>query len=149
MLSSGFFDVYSGKRIETQENSSGKKGSGATLTRAQLYMSDKPDKNASRNGEDYALLFANDKYDNREWSTLKNPKNDVRDIAKELKEKYGFKGVDIRENLTTQEIYDTILRVFSIAGRDGVPSFEAADRLAEERIRSVAALKDMWVAGDR
>ena len=48
-----------------------------------------------------------------------------------------------------QEIYDTLLRVFSIAERDGVPSFEAADRLAEERIRSVAALKDMWVAGDR
>lgn len=48
-----------------------------------------------------------------------------------------------------QEIYDTILRVFSIAERDGIPSFEAADRLAEERIKSVAALKDMWVAGDR
>src|SRR5690606_35226262 len=48
-----------------------------------------------------------------------------------------------------QEIYDTILRVFSIAERDGIPSYEAADRLAEERIRSVAALKDMWVAGDR
>ncbi|HPF61899.1 MAG: Glu/Leu/Phe/Val dehydrogenase [Gemmatimonadetes bacterium] len=48
-----------------------------------------------------------------------------------------------------QEIYDTLLRVFSIAERDGIPSFEAADRLAEERIKSVAALKDMWVAGDR
>lgn len=48
-----------------------------------------------------------------------------------------------------QEIYDTLLRVFSIAERDGVPSFEAADRLAEERIKSVAALKEMWVAGDR
>jgi hypothetical protein len=30
-----------------------------------------------------------------------------------------------------------------------VPSYQAADRLAEERLRSVAALKDMWVAGDR
>lgn len=54
-----------------------------------------------------------------------------------------------RAKRKAQEIYDTILRVFSIAERDGVPSFEAADRLAEERIRSVAALKDMWVAGDR
>jgi leucine dehydrogenase len=54
-----------------------------------------------------------------------------------------------RAKRKAQEIYDTILRVFSIASRDGVPSFEAADRLAEERIRSVAALKDMWVAGDR
>lgn len=48
-----------------------------------------------------------------------------------------------------QEIYDTLLRVFSIAKRDGIPSFEAADRLAEERIRSVAALKKMWLDGDR
>ncbi len=48
-----------------------------------------------------------------------------------------------------QEIYDTLLRVFSIADRDGIPSFVAADRLAEERIRSVAALKKMWLDGDR
>lgn len=54
-----------------------------------------------------------------------------------------------RAKRKAQEIYDTILRVFTIAERDGIPSFEAADRLAEERIRSVAALKDMWVAGDR
>ncbi len=54
-----------------------------------------------------------------------------------------------RAKRKAQEIYDTILRVFAIAERDGVPSFEAADRLAEERIKSVAALKDMWVAGDR
>jgi len=54
-----------------------------------------------------------------------------------------------RAKRKAQEIYDTLLRVFSIADRDKVPSFEAADRLAEERIKSVAALKDMWVAGDR
>lgn len=54
-----------------------------------------------------------------------------------------------RAKRKAQEIYDTILRVFDIAKRDGIPSYEAADRLAEERIRSVAALKDMWVGGDR
>lgn len=54
-----------------------------------------------------------------------------------------------RAKRKAQEIYDTLLRVFNIASRDGIPSFEAADRLAEERIKSVAALKDMWVAGDR
>jgi leucine dehydrogenase len=54
-----------------------------------------------------------------------------------------------RAKRKAQEIYDTLLRVFSIAERDGVPSYQAADRLAEERLRSVAALKDMWVAGDR
>ncbi|MGH7523579.1 MAG: Glu/Leu/Phe/Val family dehydrogenase [Gemmatimonadales bacterium] len=54
-----------------------------------------------------------------------------------------------RAKRKAQEIYDTILRVFAIADRDKIPSFEAADRLAEERIRSVAALKRMWIAGDR
>jgi leucine dehydrogenase len=54
-----------------------------------------------------------------------------------------------RSKRKAQEIYDTILRVFAIAVREKIPSFEAADHLAEERIRSVAALKRMWVAGDR
>ena len=54
-----------------------------------------------------------------------------------------------RAKRKAQEIYDTILRVFAIAKRDAIPSFEAADRLAEERIRSVAALKRMWLPGDR
>lgn len=54
-----------------------------------------------------------------------------------------------RAKRKAQEIYDTILRVYAIASRDKIPSFEAADRLAEERIRSVAALKRMWIAGDR
>ncbi|HEX3927098.1 MAG TPA: Glu/Leu/Phe/Val dehydrogenase dimerization domain-containing protein [Gemmatimonadales bacterium] len=54
-----------------------------------------------------------------------------------------------RAKRKAQEIYDTILRVFAIAQRDKIPSFEAADRLAEERLHSVAALKRMWVAGDR
>jgi leucine dehydrogenase len=54
-----------------------------------------------------------------------------------------------RAKRKAQEIYDTMLRVFAIASRDKIPSFEAADRLAEERLRSVAALKRMWIAGDR
>ncbi|MEP6591593.1 MAG: Glu/Leu/Phe/Val dehydrogenase [Gemmatimonadota bacterium] len=54
-----------------------------------------------------------------------------------------------RAKRKAQEIYDTMLRVFAIADRDKLPSYEAADRLAEERIKSVAALKQMWVAGDR
>jgi leucine dehydrogenase len=54
-----------------------------------------------------------------------------------------------RAKRKAQEIYDTMTRVYSIASRDGIPSYQAADRLAEERIKSVAALKRMWVAGDR
>ncbi|HEY2376165.1 MAG TPA: leucine dehydrogenase, partial [Gemmatimonadaceae bacterium] len=54
-----------------------------------------------------------------------------------------------RAKRKAHEIYDTILRVFAIATREKIPSFEAADHLAEERIRSVAALKRMWISGDR
>jgi leucine dehydrogenase len=34
-------------------------------------------------------------------------------------------------------IYDNILKVFEIAKRDGIPSFRAADRMAEERIEKM------------
>jgi len=33
-------------------------------------------------------------------------------------------------------IYDTLLRVFEIAHEEGVPSYQAADRLAEQRIEA-------------
>jgi len=39
------------------------------------------------------------------------------------------------------EIYDTVLSVFEIAKQEGIPSFEAADRLAERRLASV---KTKW-----
>ncbi|HSR42133.1 MAG TPA: Glu/Leu/Phe/Val dehydrogenase [Longimicrobiales bacterium] len=38
------------------------------------------------------------------------------------------------------EIYHTILRVFALAEEEGIPTSEAADRLAEERIASTRAL---------
>jgi len=41
------------------------------------------------------------------------------------------------------EIYDTILSVFEIARTDRIPSYEAADRLAERRLASV---KTKWAA---
>ncbi|HEU5051405.1 MAG TPA: Glu/Leu/Phe/Val dehydrogenase dimerization domain-containing protein [Gemmatimonadales bacterium] len=43
------------------------------------------------------------------------------------------------------EIYDTMLRIFEIARRDGIPTYLAADRLAEERIASVAGLDRLWL----
>jgi leucine dehydrogenase len=42
------------------------------------------------------------------------------------------------------EIYDTVLRVFSIAKEDGVPTHEAADRLAEQRIAAVGSMVRTW-----
>jgi leucine dehydrogenase len=38
-------------------------------------------------------------------------------------------------------IYDTLLQVFAIAKRDGIPSYVAADRMAEQRIAAVAGLR--------
>jgi leucine dehydrogenase len=42
------------------------------------------------------------------------------------------------------EIYDTILKVFKIATDDRVPSYVAADRLAEQRIRAVGSMVKTW-----
>jgi len=42
------------------------------------------------------------------------------------------------------EIYDTVLRVFSIARQDKVPTYQAADRLAEQRIHMVGSLVRTW-----
>jgi leucine dehydrogenase len=43
------------------------------------------------------------------------------------------------------EIYDTILRVFEIAREEGIPSFKAADRLAEQRIVAIAKVRRNFV----
>jgi leucine dehydrogenase len=42
------------------------------------------------------------------------------------------------------EIYDTVLGVFEIARADGVPTYVAADRLAERRLKAVGALVRTW-----
>lgn len=54
-----------------------------------------------------------------------------------------------RAQRKAQEIYDAILKIFAIAARDGIPSFQAADRLAEERIAAVVGLSKMWRDGRR
>ena len=42
------------------------------------------------------------------------------------------------------EIYDTILKVFAIAKTDRVPTYVAADRLAEQRIKAVGSMVRTW-----
>ena len=42
------------------------------------------------------------------------------------------------------EIYHTILGVFDIAKSDGVPTYVAADRLAERRIRQIGSMTKTW-----
>ncbi|HTI06583.1 MAG TPA: Glu/Leu/Phe/Val dehydrogenase [Gemmatimonadales bacterium] len=43
------------------------------------------------------------------------------------------------------EIYDTILMVFDIAAEERMPSYKAADRLAERRIASIAKVRQNFV----
>jgi leucine dehydrogenase len=38
-------------------------------------------------------------------------------------------------------IYHNLARIFEIAERDGIPTYRAADRLAEERIEAIGKLK--------
>ncbi|HEX6534280.1 MAG TPA: Glu/Leu/Phe/Val dehydrogenase [Gemmatimonadaceae bacterium] len=42
------------------------------------------------------------------------------------------------------EIYTTVLGVFEIAKVEGIPTYEAADRLAERRLKAVASLVKTW-----
>lgn len=44
------------------------------------------------------------------------------------------------------DIYDTTLRVFAIAAQQKIPTYLAADRLAEERIAAIAPLRKLWIA---
>jgi len=46
------------------------------------------------------------------------------------------------------EIYETLLRIFEIARRERIPTYRAADRLAEQRIAAVGSLDRMWM-GER
>ncbi len=43
------------------------------------------------------------------------------------------------------EIYDTLLRIFDIAKTEHIPTYRAADRLAEQRIAAMAGLDRMWM----
>jgi leucine dehydrogenase len=42
------------------------------------------------------------------------------------------------------EIYDTVRKVFAIAREEKVPTYLAADRLAEQRIRAVGSMVRTW-----
>ena len=42
------------------------------------------------------------------------------------------------------EIYDTVLKVFAIAKADRIPTYVAADRLAEQRIKDVGSMVRTW-----
>ena len=43
------------------------------------------------------------------------------------------------------EIYETLRQLFEIAREQGIPTYVAADRLAERRIEQVSSLKRTWI----
>jgi leucine dehydrogenase len=45
---------------------------------------------------------------------------------------------------TVSTIYDIIGKIFAIADRDGIPSWQAADRLAEERIETISHVRRFY-----
>ncbi len=46
-------------------------------------------------------------------------------------------------------IYDHVLRLFAIADRESIPFYQAADRMAEERIARVARSRKMFVKNEK
>lgn len=64
----------------------------------------------------------------------------VINVADEL---YGYNAERAMKRVAT--IYDKIERIFEISKRDGVPSYVAADRLAEERIARVSKSRSQFL----
>jgi leucine dehydrogenase len=43
------------------------------------------------------------------------------------------------------DIYSTLLRIFELSANEGVPTYVAADRIAEQRIGSIGKIHQTWV----
>ncbi len=64
----------------------------------------------------------------------------VINVADEL---YGYNNERAMKRVET--IYDSITRIFAIAKRDGIPSYQAADRMAEERIERMRKSRSQFL----
>ena len=62
----------------------------------------------SRQGQDYALFFANDNYQNNpDFDNLKNPVTDATAIAQELQDMYGFT-TQVYKNYSRSQVYSVL-----------------------------------------
>ena len=52
---------------------------------------------------------------------------------------------EARARAKSTHIYDTTLRIFSLATAEGIPPSVAADRLAERRMEQIGALRRVWL----
>jgi hypothetical protein len=62
----------------------------------------------SRAGKDFALFIVNEKYKEPSWRTLSSPLKDATEIAKDLRDLYGFQ-TQIVKNPSRKEILDTLI----------------------------------------
>jgi len=92
------------RKRESKKSKSNDKGSSRT---DKVELDKQKEKPKKRNGDDYALLFAFDDYD-KGWTKLRNPQNDIQDVALELKNRYKFKEVITKVNLTKEEFQTVI-----------------------------------------
>lgn len=67
----------------------------------------------------------------------------VINVADEL---YGYNNERAMKRVET--IYDSITRIFEISKRDGIPSYQAADRMAEERIERVRNSRSQFLRNE-
>lgn len=67
----------------------------------------------------------------------------VINVADEL---YGYNNERAMKRVET--IYDSISRIFAISKRDGIPSYQAADRMAEERIERVRNSRSQFLRNE-
>ncbi|WP_088006386.1 branched-chain amino acid dehydrogenase [Indiicoccus explosivorum] len=67
----------------------------------------------------------------------------VINVADEL---YGYNQERAMKRVET--IYDSITRIFAISKRDGIPSYQAADRLAEERIERIRRSRSQFLRNE-
>lgn len=71
-----------------------------------VVVSESDSKPKTQLGKSYALIFATNEYEN--YNPLRNPLNDAEDLAKTLREDYGFQ-VDIRPNMKLEDVFNTLL----------------------------------------
>lgn len=111
--SEGNFDVVIDQEFELMDGENEirllAKNEDGLVQRSNISVTVKtPDQPIVRNGNDYALFFATDDY--TEWTDLVNPVNDVRTMARELEQNFGFNteliiGADRKEILKTLKVY--------------------------------------------
>ena len=67
------------------------------------------------NGNYYALLIGNSKYNDNGWDDLVSPINDIREIKKQLNKNYDFKKIITVENGTKKDIYDAFFELSKLS----------------------------------